>query len=124
LGQGSTLFPVVQARLELPSGKLLPLDMLPDSGATGTVLPRKYAVPLGFDLRSCEKVKVDTGNGLAHHYKAPAPVRALIADRELDLYPCFGNIGVPVLGREDFFREFYLEIDERRRAVLITPHEP
>jgi len=31
---------------------------------------------------------------------------------------------VPVLGREDFFREFYVEIDERRRAVLITPHDP
>lgn len=97
--------------------------MLPDSGATGTVLPRKYAVPLGYDLRDCEKVKVDTGNGIAYHYLPPEPIKAWIVDREVGLRACFGNIGVPVLGREDFFAEFYVEVDERRRVVVITPHD-
>jgi hypothetical protein len=97
--------------------------MLPDSGATGTVLPRRYAVSLGHDLRDCEKVKVDTGNGIAYHWKPPQPIKAQIIDRDLDLHACFGNIGVPVLGRTDFFAEFYVEVDEPRRVVAITPHD-
>lgn len=96
--------------------------MLVDSGASRSVLPRRYAVPLGFDLRECEKQTVDTGNGLAHHYLAPVPLSARIAEREIKLSCCFGNIGVPVLGREDFFAEFYVEVDERKR-VVITPHD-
>lgn len=97
--------------------------MLPDSGASYTVLPRKYAVELGFDLRDCMKIPVDTGNGHAFHWVAPESVRATIAERELLLDPCFSSIGVPVLGRADFFAEFHVEVDERRRLVVITPHE-
>lgn len=77
---------------------------------------------LGFDLRDCEKQAVDTGNGLASHYLAPRSLTASIAGKEVSLACCFGGIGVPVLGREDFFTEFYVEIDERRRIVAITPH--
>lgn len=99
------------------------MPMLPDSGASSTVMPRKYAVSLGFDLRDCTKVPVDTGNGIAFHWLAPSPVKAWIAGREHELHPCFSKIGVPVLGRADFFAEFYVEVDERRRIVLITPHD-
>ncbi|MBS1886488.1 MAG: hypothetical protein JSU06_04790 [Actinobacteria bacterium] len=62
-----------------------------------------------------------TGNGQAVHWLAPQPVVALIAGRRIDLRPCFGNIDVPVLGREDFFSEFYVEVDEANRFVKITP---
>jgi len=98
--------------------------MLPDSGATCTTIPRKYAVSLGYDLRECSTEKVDTGNGKTTHYVAPRPLQAMIAGREIELMPRFGNIGVAVLGRADFFSEFYVEIDERRRYVLISPHDP
>jgi len=101
----------------------MPMPMLPDSGASFTVFPRKWAVPLGFDLRECEKVPVDTGNGMAYHWLAPRPVRAWVTEREIALEPCFSDIGVPVLGRADFFSEFYVEVDERNRFVKITPHE-
>lgn len=97
--------------------------MLVDSGASRSVFPRRYAVPLGFDLRECERQTVDTGNGLADHFLAPVPLCARIAGREIELCCCFGAIGVPVLGREDFFAEFYVEVDERRRVVVITPHD-
>lgn len=99
------------------------MKMLPDSGASFTVFPRKWAVPLGFDLRDCQKIPVDTGDGLAFHWAAPLPVRAWIAGREIALEPCFSSIGVPVLGRGDFFSEFHVQIDERQRLVTITPHD-
>lgn len=123
LGQGEALYPAVDVRLELASMSVMPIQMLPDSGASGTVLPRKFVVPLGFDLRDCTKVPVDTGSGMAFHFLAPASVRAWIAGREIHLHPCFSDIGVPVLGRQDFFNEFHVQVDERRRSVTITPHD-
>jgi Aspartyl protease len=123
LGQGTALFPVIEVRVEMPEGELFPFQMIPDSGATGTVLPRKYAVPLGFDLRECDEVEVDTGNGRAKQYETPRPLNAQIAGREIELHACFGNIGAPVLGRKDFFSAFYVEIDERNRIVKVRPHD-
>jgi hypothetical protein len=123
LNQGLSLAPAIEVEVEGRQGTRFPFRMLPDSGASGTVFPRKHAVPLGFDLRDCEPFHVDTGNGRAKHWRTPRPVKALIAEREVLLSPCFGNIGVPVLGREDFFAEFYVEVDEVNRFVKITPHE-
>jgi hypothetical protein len=50
-------------------------------------------------------------------------LNAVIAGREIELQPCFGDIGAPVLGRKDFFSEFYVEIDERNRIVRVRPHD-
>jgi len=123
LGQGEALFPAVEVKVELASGSLFPFRMLPDSGASRSVFPKKYANPLGIDFKQCAIQKVDTGNGIANQHMSPAPLKAWIADREVQLSACFGNIGVPVLGREDFFAKFYVEVDERRRVVIITPHD-
>lgn len=123
LDQKLALAPAIEVEVELSNGTLFPFKMLPDSGATNTVIPRKNAVALGFDLRECEKRPVDTGNGRGMQWKAPRPIKARVAGRHLDLHACFGNIGVAVLGREDFFAEFYVEVDERNRFVKITPHE-
>lgn len=123
LTQAPTLFPAVEVEVERDDGQVLPFRMLPDSGATGSVFPRKQIVPLGFDLRECDALDVATGNGEAKHWLAPRPVKARIAGRVMQLRPCFGDIGVAVLGREDFFSEFYVEVDERRRVVVITPHD-
>jgi len=123
LNQGLALAPAIEVEVEGREGTWFPFRMLPDSGASGTVFPRKHAVPLGFDLRVCEKVDVDTGNGKTKHWRAPRPIKARVSGREIQLRACFGNIGVPVLGREDFFSEFYVEVDERNRFVKITPHD-
>lgn len=114
---------MIEAELLLDSGSWFPCKMLPDSGATATTLPRKYAVSLGFDIRDCEERRFDTGNGVAIHHEAPRPVSAIVAGRTIELHPCFAKIGVPVLGREDFFAEFYVEVDEINRFVKITPHD-
>ncbi|HXR60888.1 MAG TPA: retropepsin-like aspartic protease [Solirubrobacterales bacterium] len=98
--------------------------MLPDSGASHSVFPKSFAEPLGIDLKTaCETQKVDTGNGIAYHHHAVEPLKAEIAEKEIDLLPSFGKISVPVLGRKDFFAAFYVEINERRRVVAITPHD-
>ncbi len=123
LDQTVSLAPAIEVEVASRAGTWFPFRMLPDSGASGTVFPRKHAVPLGFDLRECEELAVETGNGRARQWLAPCAVQARIAGREIDLRPCFGNINVPVLGREDFFAEFYVEIDEVNRFVRITPHE-
>jgi hypothetical protein len=123
LGQGESLLPAIEVKIELASGSLFPFRMLPDSGASRSVFPKRYAQPLGIDFADCETQTVDTGNGLADHHRSPVPLKAQIAGREVELEACFGNIGVPVLGREDFFAEFYVEVDERRRVVIITPHD-
>lgn len=34
----------------------------------------------------------------------------------------FGPIGVPVLGREDFFAHFMVAFDERKQAVFLKPY--
>jgi len=114
---------VIEVRVDLPNGGVFPFQMIPDSGATDTVLPRKYAVPLGFDLRECAKVEVETGNGRGIQYEMPRPLDAVIAGERIELHACFGDIGAPVLGRRDFFSAFYVEIDERNRIVKIRPHD-
>jgi len=96
---------------------------LVDSGADGSVFPEDFADALEVNLEECEQVKVHTGNGLAIHYCADKPVEAEIVGRVVGLRATFGPIGVPVLGREDFFSQFYVEIDEKNRVVVITPHE-
>jgi hypothetical protein len=115
--------PLIDVRIELASGAEFPFQMLPDSGASCTVFPRKYSVPLGFDRRECETEKVDTGNGVAYQHVAPRPLSAIVANQEIQLEPRFGNIRVPVLGRLDFFSHFYVEVDERNRVVIVTPHD-
>lgn len=96
---------------------------LVDSGADGSVFPEDFADALGVDLEACEQVKVHTGNGLAIHYCADQPIQAQIAGRTVDLRATFGPVGVPVLGREDFFAHFYVEVDQKNRVVVITPHD-
>jgi hypothetical protein len=117
------LFPAVEVEIERDDGQVFPFRMLPDSGASGSVFPLNQIVPLGFDKRECRKVPVGTGNGTGLHWLAPRSIVATIAGRRLSLRPCFGDIAVAVLGREDFFSEFYVEIDEAKRLVKITPHE-
>jgi len=95
---------------------------LVDSGADCSCFPEGFAGALGIDLGECEQNHVHTGNGLAVHYCASEPLRATIAGRETLLTASFGPLGVPVLGREDFFAEFLVEINHPKRVVTLTPH--
>lgn len=108
--------------LHRQDGAEFPVRALVDSGADCSCFPEEFASSLGIDLEECEQNQVHTGNGLAIHYCSDQPLRATIAEREVFLKASFGPIGVPVLGREDFFAEFLVEVDHRRRVVSLTPH--
>jgi len=96
--------------------------MLVDSGADCSCFPEGFAEILGVNLDSCQANSVHTGNGLATHYCAADPIRATIAERRISLAANFGPIGVPVLGRDDFFSEFLVEVNHLARTVVLTPH--
>lgn len=123
LGHGTHLHPAVDLRLIARSGTAFPVRALVDSGADCSCFPEGFAASLGIDLEECEQNEVQTGNGLAIHYCAAESIRAEIVDREIQLVASFGPIGVPVLGRDDFFKQFLVEINHPRRTVVLTPHE-
>jgi hypothetical protein len=54
-------------------------------------------------------------NGLTH-------LTATIAGREIKLAACFGNIKVGLLGRDDFFQEFFVGFDHRKRVTLLRAY--
>jgi hypothetical protein len=122
LGHGAALHPAVEVLLQRRDGAEFPIRALVDSGADCSCFPEEFAVSLGIDLEQCQQSQVHTGNGLAVHYCASEPLRATIAEREVFLTASFGPIGVPVLGRDDFFAEFLVEVDHPRRVVSLTPH--
>lgn len=93
-----------------------------DSGADCSCFPEEFADSLGVNLEQCKQNSVHTGNGIAIHYCSDDPLRATIAEREVLLTASFGPIGVPVLGRDDFFAEFLVEVNHLKRVVLLTPH--
>lgn len=114
--------PAIDVRLHGRDGGQYPLRMLPDSGADCSCFPEAFAPVLGVDLSECVSERVHTGAGTTEHYRSEDRLRATIADQEVELVASFGHIGVPVLGREDFFSHFEVLIDERRQRVVIKPY--
>lgn len=79
---------------------------------------------LGIDLAGCKGVDVQTGAGLGCHYQHPEPLTLTVRDTgiKLPVRATFGPVGVPILGRSDFFEHFYVEIDEKNLLVHIGTH--
>ena len=122
LGRGSVLKPAIEARVYALDGREFPLRLLPDSGADCAVFPLDFAEVLGVDLAKCKDVLVDTGDGLAVHQHFAQGIRAVVGEHELQLEVRFARIGIPVLGRKNFFEAFKVLVDERERKVVLTPH--
>lgn len=122
LGHGAALHPAIEVLLEGRNGSEFPVRALVDSGADCSCFPEDFADVLGINLGECDQSSVHTGNGLAIHYCAPEPIHTTIAGRKISLTASFGPVGVPVLGREDFFAEFLVEINHPKRIVILTPH--
>lgn len=112
----------MEVKLRGPQGAEFPVRMLVDSGADCSCFPIQFAQALGIDLEECEENSVHTGNGLAKHYCAQEPIPAVVADREVALTASFGPLGVPVLGRDDFFSVFLVVVDHPARIVQLIPH--
>jgi hypothetical protein len=100
-----------------------PIYALPDSGADRSCFPKTWAKPLGIVLADCDSYAVNTGNGKGRHQEWGEPLKAIVAGREIELAAQFGNINVGVLGRDDFFQEFLVTFDDRKRVTIIEPYE-
>lgn len=103
-----------------------PQQVIPDSGSDRSVFPAQFAKALGIELDddvACGDEKVKTGNGTTYHRVFRRGLIATVLGREIQLDVAFGDIGVPVVGREDFFAEFLVDFDHRRRIVSITPYD-
>jgi hypothetical protein len=110
--------------LKGPNGKAFPLFALLDSGADGSCFPEQWAEIFGIDLEGSKKHDVQTGAGIGCHYVHDEPLALTVRDTGITIpvRATFGPVGVPILGREDFFEHFYVEIDEKNLMVHIRPH--
>ncbi len=116
--------PAVPVLLKSLDGKVkFPIYALPDSGADRSCFPKKWAEPLGIALSDCKSYAVNTGNGKGRHHEWSCGLKAVIAGREIELAAQFGNINVGVLGRADFFQEFLVTFDDRKRVTIIEPYK-
>lgn len=118
----SPIKPAIPVQLHGPEDRRFPVYALPDSGADGSVFPKAWASQLGIDLEDCDKRPVNTGAGKAYHHFWDKGITATIGEKEISLRAAFGPIKVSVLGRLDFFAEFFVEFDERQRITRITPY--
>jgi hypothetical protein len=114
---------VVPVTLHSKEGaKRFPLYAIPDSGADTSCFPEDWADVLGFDLKDCKERRVITGAGIGCHYESQDPLRATIADLDVDLCACFGPVHVALLGRDDFFRYFRVEFDQQSKITVLRAY--
>jgi hypothetical protein len=102
--------------------KHFPLYAIPDSGADTSCFPEDWAEFLGFELTECKERLVLTGAGTGCHYESELPLAATVAGRDLELCACFGPVQVGLLGRDDFFRYFRVEFDQRARITILRAY--
>ena len=102
--------------------KHFPLYAIPDSGADTSCFPEDWADVLGFELKDCTERPVLTGAGMGCHYESADPLMATVGGRAIELCACFGPIRVGLLGRDDFFRYFRVEFDQRSKLTILRAY--
>jgi len=60
--------------------------------------------------------------GLTYHPESPRTVSVEVAGAVIDVRPRFAPVNIAILGRRDFFMQFKVEFDERRRVTRLTPY--
>jgi hypothetical protein len=95
---------------------------LVDSGADYSILPRSYADFLGVDLAACTEVPCTTAGGsgfvLVHQLPLEAEVQAM--STRFAMKSAFTEHGNTILlGREDFFTQFRVTIDEPAQTFTL-----
>jgi hypothetical protein len=95
---------------------------LVDSGADSSILPISYASYLGIDLAACERIPCMTAGGtgfvLVHAIALEAELEAMNA--RFAMKSAFTEHGDTILlGREDFFSQFRVVIDEAEQTVTL-----
>jgi hypothetical protein len=95
---------------------------LVDSGADYSILPTSYANYLGVDLRACEERPCTTAGGsgtvLVHPMRLEAEIQAMSL-RFAMMSAFTEHASTILLGREDFFKEFRVTIDEPAQTFTL-----
>ena len=108
------------------SGRV-PMYGLIDSGADVALFPRGIAASLGIDINKCRRETCDTAGGPAYQYVWDKGVEIEVQQVKVRFKTkaSFSD-GLPsrvvLLGREDFFSEFRVAIDERAKAFTLDPY--
>jgi hypothetical protein len=95
---------------------------LVDSGADYSILPASYAHYLGIDVDACEERPATTAGGTGTVLVHPLPLEAEVEamNARFAMKSAFTKHGSTILlGREDFFKEFRVTIDEPAQTFTL-----
>jgi hypothetical protein len=95
---------------------------LVDSGADYSILPTSYARYLGVDLEACDERPATTAGGTGTVLVHPLPLEAEVQAMNVRfaMKSAFTEHGSTILlGREDFFKEFRVTIDEPAQTFTL-----
>jgi len=120
--KGHQFFPVVDVTLNVPK-RSLTLKALVDSGATFPVFRAEILEYLGIPLSKGEPVYLEGIGGriLGYRHRIPASV----GRKKFPLKVIFSQelaVSFNLLGRDNFFREFLVIFDEKKRRVRLRAH--
>lgn len=97
-----------------------PVRALVDSGADYSILPTSYAHYLGVDLDACDERPATTAGGTGKVLVHPLSLEAEIEAMNVRFAMAYTKQGNTILlGREDFFKEFRVTIDEPAQTFTL-----
>lgn len=103
----------------------IPLYALVDSGADYSIFPSYYARHFGIDLDKCREEPCVTaaGEGKVKIHDIPLEAEIQAMRMRFAMTAAFNEHAVVVLlGRTDFFKEFYVEFDERAETFTLRKY--
>jgi gag-polyprotein putative aspartyl protease len=104
-------------------GAIIKIEMIVDSGADVTFIPKKIGQQLGFVKSHGEAVEMASGVGSKVSYLVRKNA-ILINDIELNIHLLWGQddkIGDILLGRMDVFEHFDVTFSQSREKIIFTP---
>jgi hypothetical protein len=115
--------PAIPVRLHGANGRAVKVIGLIDSGADCACFPVVWADLLGVDLALCTVRRGSTAGGSVEQYYWEPGLRAEVAGQEVRLTGVFTSTPVALLGRNDFFRIFRVDFDERSATFALTRYD-
>lgn len=114
--------PVISLALRGPSRVDVPILGLVDSGADYSVLPLGLTSLLGIDIGQCQQIEGHSAGGHTDYFIWAKPLRTKLLGRDIQLKATFGNTPVALLGREDFFANFKVSFDQRKKRFRLDAY--
>jgi hypothetical protein len=107
------------------SKQLAPQLALIDSGCDLSTFPSAWAPLLGIDFKKeCDEIEGQTASGTDKTQRIYKPgIHGLILGHKVPLHAVFNpRLPIALLGREDFFKFFRVDFDQRKKVVWLAPY--